>query len=467
MRYVGLCIVLGLLLRCSGKENASDQTTIQLDAADSVSYQLSSFNPLNLASVVLSEGTVGAEKRKEIDIPLSHPTFAVLEINDLPHTLYLEPGYDLRVSVADGISKTSYSGSGAAPNEYLKRMDAVIMSFQQNPDVWSYSSDQFLKVVDSLENDLNELYAQYTATVDVSEEVRFLLNAKNQVFLTFIKQQYVLMNYNVRTDEIPPALKSASASVLFDSRLLRSNMYHYALAVATYFDAELYPNLPIDTTKDSSDQYPILAANEIAHKDVPREIEEFLLAKNIDYQLALAGITPALDQVYDQFKEEFSESVYTTTIDREYQAWEAISAGKEAPEIKGLTIDGDTTLLSDLRGHLVYIDVWATWCGPCVEEFPHYDNILSQFSAEDSVKFLFVSVDHDQNKWVDYLEEKSDVPQRAVHINDQGGKMRKPYKIWEIPRCILVDREGNIIDANAPRPSSGQMVDLLRQHLNS
>jgi thiol-disulfide isomerase/thioredoxin len=128
---------------------------------------------------------------------------------------------------------------------------------------------------------------------------------------------------------------------------------------------------------------------------------------------------------------------------------------------------GNLVALSDFRGKLVYIDVWATWCAPCKQELPHLKKLEAEFRGNPNIVFLSVAVDppKDEDKWRRYIKENS---MKGVQLFAGSGAKRglmDPYKIAGIPHFILVGKDGRLIAADAPRPSSPQIRPLLNEHL--
>ena len=123
---------------------------------------------------------------------------------------------------------------------------------------------------------------------------------------------------------------------------------------------------------------------------------------------------------------------------------------------------GGTTSLSDLKGKYVYIDVWATWCGPCVREIPALKALEQKFH-DKNIEFVSISIDVEKNynKWKNMITARD---LRGVQLlADKGWQSSfvKDYGIKGIPRFILLDPEGKIINANAPRPSNPNLTTLL------
>lgn len=128
---------------------------------------------------------------------------------------------------------------------------------------------------------------------------------------------------------------------------------------------------------------------------------------------------------------------------------------------------GGMTKLEDLRGKYVYIDVWATWCGPCIAEIPHLKRVEQQFHGKN-IEFVGISVDtkKDYEKWKKFVVTKELAGIQLFADNDWNSDFVKAYGINGIPRFILIDPKGNIVDANAERPSSPALTAQLEKLLN-
>lgn len=115
-------------------------------------------------------------------------------------------------------------------------------------------------------------------------------------------------------------------------------------------------------------------------------------------------------------------------------------------------INGDTIALSDFIGSYVYVDVWATWCGPCKREIPDLIKLEHDY-ADKNIVFMSISVDEeeDRNTWLTMVNERG---LGGVQLFASGwSHITKSYKINGIPRFMLFDPEGNIINVRATRPS--------------
>jgi thiol-disulfide isomerase/thioredoxin len=116
---------------------------------------------------------------------------------------------------------------------------------------------------------------------------------------------------------------------------------------------------------------------------------------------------------------------------------------------------GGKTKLEDFRGKYVYIDVWATWCAPCRAEIPFLKKLEEKYHQKNIV-FVCLSIDQvkDIEKWKTLIKDKELGGVQVLADNDWNSQFVKDYYISGIPRFILVDPNGKIVKADAPRPSS-------------
>jgi thiol-disulfide isomerase/thioredoxin len=191
--------------------------------------------------------------------------------------------------------------------------------------------------------------------------------------------------------------------------------------------------------------------------DVIRGEETIFLARSLKTHVALKD-----------YESKYSQYLVTQSQKERFQAIldrvAANNSGQQpAIDFKFADRDGKEIALSDLKGKVVYIDVWATWCGPCRREFPFMKTLEAEYHGNDGIVFMGVSVDasRDKQKWMDFLT-KEQLPGLQIFAGDAANDaIMRPYRIGGIPRFILVGRDGNLISADAPRPSSNEIRTVL------
>jgi len=165
--------------------------------------------------------------------------------------------------------------------------------------------------------------------------------------------------------------------------------------------------------------------------------------------LQLESFSQYLTKAYD-------EKMYLNTV---------LGKGVASPKFVNYeNYKGGTTSLDDLKGKYVYIDVWATWCGPCKAEIPFLKEVEEAYQGKN-IQFLSISVDRakDHDTWKQMIEEKELGGIQLFADNDWNSDFVQAYKINGIPRFILIDPAGNIVSSDAPRPSSDELKVLLEE----
>jgi thiol-disulfide isomerase/thioredoxin len=221
--------------------------------------------------------------------------------------------------------------------------------------------------------------------------------------------------------------------------------------------------------------------NYLANKNL---FSEKLFAINIydmeedAFNQALSGIISKLDSLLVNTKdldstliaqekatlsdmEKGIKSYYTQR--KEENEFNAALLGKPSPLfVEYENIDGSKTSLKDLLGKYVYIDVWATWCSPCKVEIPYLKKLEEQYH-EKNIQFVSISVDEEKNyeAWKTMVKEKELSGIQLYSDKNWKSDFVRAYNINGIPRFILIDPQGNIVSADALRPSNPKLVELL------
>jgi thiol-disulfide isomerase/thioredoxin len=134
----------------------------------------------------------------------------------------------------------------------------------------------------------------------------------------------------------------------------------------------------------------------------------------------------------------------------------------KAPTFDFVNYAGGKTKLEDLKGKYVYIDVWATWCGPCRAEIPSLQKIEEKYQGK-KIAFVSMSVDAEKDfeKWKTFVKEKSLGGIQLYADKSWNSDFTKAFAINSIPRFILIDPNGNVLDADAARPSNPKLQEQL------
>jgi thiol-disulfide isomerase/thioredoxin len=132
---------------------------------------------------------------------------------------------------------------------------------------------------------------------------------------------------------------------------------------------------------------------------------------------------------------------------RAYHVPAVIQPGQEI-EIAGPTVQGPPFDLRELRGKVVLVDFWATWCGPCVAELPHIREVYDRYHAR-GFEVVGVSLDYRRDRLADYVKEKQ-IPWPQVFFDEEGERgwanpLARRYGVTAIPDMILIDTDGRVV----------------------
>lgn len=132
-------------------------------------------------------------------------------------------------------------------------------------------------------------------------------------------------------------------------------------------------------------------------------------------------------------------------------------------KLSGRTFDGQDFQIESYRGKVVLVDYWATWCGPCVAEYPQIRELWEKYNAA-GFEVVGVSMDDDRSSLAKYIKEKS-VPWVILNDEEQGGKhpSTEYYNIQTVPAMFLIGRDGNVITTKV---EVSKLEALLREALS-
>lgn len=174
---------------------------------------------------------------------------------------------------------------------------------------------------------------------------------------------------------------------------------------------------------------------------------------------------------YETFGKKFLEwagddaEIVQAAIDQfvqKQQSTQATKQGAVAPDVEMTTPEGKKVMLSSLtKGKFTYIDVWATWCGPCCKEIPFVEKLVEKYKGNDKVQFISISIDQNEKAWQTKLaKDKPQWPQFIIQGETESA-FSKAWGITGIPRFIMINPDGTIFSSDATRPSDPETAKTI------
>lgn len=186
------------------------------------------------------------------------------------------------------------------------------------------------------------------------------------------------------------------------------------------------------------------------------------LVSGLDFLLNASSET--LEEDFNKMISYSTDPIFKAKLTEKFELLKKLTKGNPSPKFSFENIDSSITSLDDLKGKNVYIDVWATWCGPCIAEIPSLKELERAYHGKN-IEFVSISIDDykDKEKWKKMIENKELKGIQLIAYKDWKSDFVIQYAISGIPRFILLDTEGNIISSDAPRPSNPEIREMLNQ----
>jgi len=321
--------------------------------------------------------------------------------------------------------------------------------------IYSDEEQVFLDNIESLKKSmLDKLATSYI------KNERFIKNEKKEIDILCLKyyEQYSPYHgYATENREFKASDDFPKAGDDFDmnDEEIFKHSYAYRGLISGIFQRIMYGTQTEDKTPFDKGMEKL--------KTIKSEIIRSELTKNMLYELNLSA--QDIDKIYKGIMANSIDSTFNEELTQKYKILKKIVKGSPSPTFNYENINGGKTSLESLKGKFVYIDVWATWCGPCIAEIPALKKVEKEYHGKN-IEFVSISIDDkkDLEKWKKMVADKELKGVQLFADNDWKSDFIKNFAIDGIPRFILIDTEGKIINADAPRPSDAKLKELLNEN---
>lgn len=379
--------------------------------------------------------------------------------------MYLKPGTQMQIDLdmaklkEGDFSKIAISGKGTDETKLMMKVSAL------NAGVMSSLRGMLALPSDSFETAINKYKQELTATIDsfkaTGNASKHFLDRINTMASIQTSEKYMYYTmYHPRfapndTSSIPTAFFEAGNDIALDNDMFFNEMNTYKYFVLKKHESQIAAMLKKDGIEPNSAVEATRHMDLIANLDVNQAVKDELGKKLI------SGYTFVTDEVKEVYKNRYAEIIKNQEFISEFESTleklEALKPGNMAPTFAYEDINGNTVTSEQLKGKVIYIDVWATWCGPCMGEIPHLKKLDSELHGMD-IAFVSISIDGDKEAWKKMVEKKELQGYQLFAEGEWQSDIIKDYAIQGIPRFILIDKDGKLVNADANRPSSEEII---------
>lgn len=347
-----------------------------------------------------------------------------------------------------------YSGDVASENNYLAAKYLLSEKEMSFSDVFKMSESDFLKEISVYKDNyiklLNEsLYLSETFIELESKELEYahIMNLENY-------PGYYIYLTSDKSFKVSESFYGSIKDINFKDTIAFRNSHGYQKMLLTHYGRLSDENSGLEKYNKT-----VSFLKNVDFNLPNGYAKDNLMSKFLTYNLKA---DESLEEAYNLYINANPNSENLPKITENYNLLKNLTLGNKSPTFDYENHKGGTTSLNDLKGKYVYVDVWATWCGPCKREIPYLKEVEMEYH-DKNIAFVSISIDvkKDHDTWIKMVDDKDLAGVQLFADNDWKSKFVTDYGIKGIPRFILIDDEGNIVNSDAPRPSNSDLRDVL------
>ena len=352
--------------------------------------------------------------------------------------LYIEPGIKVKLDIQ---LKNRRAEMIADKND---RNNTALITYNRFYLDKSRSIWENPPVVDELKNSMSEIY---TRVNDVTEEFRPANMVGSylriQAYLSFTQALDGVTHMYSRNGEalpdgvielIPPVYE-----VLDDPMALR--FYNTNSLVFNYLKKE----------RETPEEQIQLLKERFTVKSIVESVSRLVLQNFVTDYNYRNGFEEGLQRLKNMTVDLGEKGV---KLVKDFESKKYSMEGAALPDVMLEDVDGKIQKLTDFRGKYLYIDLWASWCGPCCQEVPYLQKLEKQLK-NPVVEFISISLDTNKEAWKKKMKQLNMHGHQYIVTGDQFATM---MNIKGIPHFLLYSKDGTLMQYKADRPSSGDKI---------
>lgn len=346
-----------------------------------------------------------------------------------------------------------FSGDSKA-SEFLRDYDKEFGNFGN----WSLDKAKNYANFKDFQAELSGVVARLTTQLEATGDKRFIEKQKKN-----IEKQRTSLPFRFALGKM---IASVSANTDQDFVDFAEGIDYNNMESAKNNLVNMYINWYLSCHPDSLQgkgaQYFSVLKQRVSDQKVIDNVADIYIAQYLEN-----GADADLESTFEAYKQATSNQEKVKQLIPQYESLKKLLPGNIAPDFDLKDTAEKAVRFSEVigKGKVVYLDIWATWCGPCCAEIPHMEKLAEHYKGNPKIEILSISIDENLNKWKKKLEADKPIWKQFVTPDGLNSGLCKEYQISGIPRFMLFDKDGKIIDLNAPRPSDKEIISYLDKQL--
>ncbi len=464
MRAVLRLIVVGILCHSCDEAKEGVFLTINNPTFSLSNIQVYESSPIDLDKKSLIKELDSTHSSITIQLNIAKPQFATFSVADSLYIgLYLENGYDLEIDGFSDFPLLEYSGKGSDINASIYKIGRLFKD-NEKPFFWTLDLNDFRERVQLLENEtegisnglnnqsIKEIARNYTDTRLLAHKFNYLMVNSD------LNKELINGEFNESNEANYDFLLTMKEDVEGNTLAQKLKNPSYPLAIAGYTQNFILADLNKGfdwTTDTSASRYVKMSHELIMSSELSQESRQMAAASNMYNAIIGLGTDVIGVDWIATLEEDFGP--YYGPIRSEIENARRLLPGQPVPELILSDHEGNPYKLEDLKGKVIYVDLWATWCGPCIKKMPKMWDLVSLYEGQP-IEFLFLSIDNKKENWLKFLDKES-IPNKDLFVwSDDYEQVYSKLSMAGIPRYLLIDENGDFIDAYAPDPDEITMM---------
>lgn len=355
--------------------------------------------------------------------------------------LYLSPGDNLKVALDYSYpDKAFITGTGAEANNYLRATPfphggSFLNAGRYIKKTTQLTIDTIMAIARAREQELAKVQ-NVSAKFREYEQARVKADIINSVI---DMRTYYPMMTKMKSDSVAAfqaAFKKQIAPMIVE--------YGKDFINPDYLKLEVYAGI-VEDLLNAGDNSPAAT-----------QVRNWLKASEVAYKIQHLGSKAEVIAQKPQV-DAINSPVYRAVVQDTYNNLVKFGNGDKAIDFTAMTADGKKIKLSDLQGKIIFVDIWATWCGPCIAELPYLEKLKEKYKDNKDLVFVSLSIDDNRADWKAKL--KSMNAEGIQCIADRSSL--NDYSVIDIPRTIVINKDFRITAMKGNLPSAKQTAKLL------